>query len=71
MNAGTLGYLYAFIVMISIVIFEIAFFNFYISVAQEKPFWKHFLVMLSISLGVAALSYGIGLLAKLLLGINV
>ncbi|OPZ35707.1 MAG: VIT family protein [Tenericutes bacterium ADurb.BinA155] len=70
-NAGEYAYLYAFIVMISIVILEIAFFNFYISVAQEKPFWKHFLLMLGISLGVAALSYGIGLLAKLLLGINV
>jgi len=66
---GGYGYVYAFIIMIAEVIIEIAFFNFYLSVAQEKPFWKHFLVMASISIGVAIISYGIGLLAKLLLGI--
>ena len=71
MNGGTLGYLYAFIIMIAEVIFEIGFFNFYISVAQEKPFFKHFLLMVSISMGVAAISYGIGILAKTFLGINV
>lgn len=65
---GGNGYLYAFIIMIAEVIIEIAFFNFYLSVAQEKPFWKHFLLMASISIGVAAISYGIGILAKLLLG---
>jgi len=66
---GGSGYLYAFIIMIAEVIIEIAFFNFYLSVAQDKPFWKHFLVMASISIGVAVISYGIGILAKLLLGI--
>jgi VIT1/CCC1 family predicted Fe2+/Mn2+ transporter len=64
-------YLYAFIVMIAEVVLEIAFFNFYISVAQEKPFFKHFLLMVSISLGVAAISYGIGLLANLWLGVSI
>lgn len=62
-------YLYAFIIMIAEVILEIAFFNYYISVAQEKPFFKHFLLMVSISMGVAAISYGIGLLANLYLGV--
>ena len=65
------SYLWAFAIMIGEVILEIAFFNFYISVAQEKPFFKHFLLMAGISLGVAAISFGIGLLAKLLLGIDV
>ncbi|MCH3909423.1 MAG: VIT1/CCC1 transporter family protein [Bacilli bacterium] len=65
------AYIYAFCIMIAIVILEIAFFNFYIGVAQEKPFWKHFLLMASISIGVAAISYGIGLLANMLLGVNV
>jgi vacuolar iron transporter family protein len=64
-------YFVAFLIMIAEVILEIAFFNYYISVAQEKPFFKHFLLMVSISLGVAAISYGIGLLAKVCLGINV
>jgi VIT1/CCC1 family predicted Fe2+/Mn2+ transporter len=65
------SYIWAFGVMIAEVILEIGFFNFYISVAQEKPFWKHFLLMASISIGVAAISFGIGLLAKMLLGIEV
>lgn len=70
-NTSEYSYLWAFCIMIAIVIAEIAFFNFYISVAQEKPFWKHFLLMASISLGVAAISYGIGLLAKLFLGVDI
>src|SRR5574344_1444056 len=64
-------YLWAFIVMICEVIFEIAFFNYYISVAQEQKFFKHFLLMVSISLGVAAISYGIGLLANFWLGVSI
>jgi VIT1/CCC1 family predicted Fe2+/Mn2+ transporter len=64
-------YMWAFAVMICEVVFEIAFFNYYISVAQEQKFFKHFLLMVSISLGVAAISYGIGLLANLWLGVTV
>lgn len=64
------AYIYAFAVMIGIVILEIAFFNFYISVAQDKKFWKHFLLMASISIGVAAISYGIGIGAKYFLGVD-
>jgi len=64
-------YMWAFIVMICEVVFEIAFFNYYISVAQERKFFKHFLLMVSISLGVAAVSYGIGLLANLWLGVSI
>ena len=70
-SASPLAYLYAFIVMISIVIIEIAAFNYYISVAKEEKFFKHFITMVSISLGVAAVSYGIGILAKHFLGIEV
>ncbi len=70
-SADPLAYLYAFIIMISIVIIEIAMFNYYISVAKEEKFFKHFLTMVTISLGVAAISYGIGLLAKKFLGIDV
>jgi VIT1/CCC1 family predicted Fe2+/Mn2+ transporter len=68
---GGNAYIYAFLVMIAEVIIEIAFFNFYTSVAQDKPFWRHFLLMASISIGVAAISFGIGILAKMLLGISI
>jgi len=57
--------------MIAEVVFEIGFFNFYVSIAEEKPFFKRFLLMVLISLGVAAISFGIGVLAKLWLGIEV
>ncbi len=64
-------YMVAFGIMIATVVIEIAFFNYYISVAQGEKFFKHFLLMVSISLGVAAISYGIGLLANLWLGVSV
>jgi VIT1/CCC1 family predicted Fe2+/Mn2+ transporter len=50
---------------------EIWAFSYYISVAQEKPFWPHFLEMAGLSLGVAAISFGIGLLVRAVLGVNV
>ncbi|HNV85814.1 MAG TPA: VIT1/CCC1 transporter family protein [Candidatus Omnitrophota bacterium] len=42
-------------------------FTFYISVAKDLPFKKRFLEMVTISLGVAALSFGIGYLVRLAL----
>lgn len=64
-------YVLAFGIMIAVVVLIILSFNYYISVAQDLPFWKRFGEMVLISLGVAALSFGIGLAAKQLLGINV
>jgi VIT1/CCC1 family predicted Fe2+/Mn2+ transporter len=64
-------YLLAFGIMIAAVVLIILAFNYYISVAQDLPFWKRFGEMVVISLGVAALSFLIGLAAKHLLGINV
>jgi VIT1/CCC1 family predicted Fe2+/Mn2+ transporter len=64
-------YVAAFAIMISTVVLVILFFNYYVSVAQDTPFWKRFGEMVTISLGVAALSFGIGLVAKALLGIDV
>ncbi|MBD3369051.1 rubrerythrin family protein [Candidatus Fermentibacteria bacterium] len=49
----------------------VAGFNFYLSVAQDLPFGKRFLEMAGISLGVAALSFGIGLLVRIFLGVDV
>ena len=63
-------YIAAFAVMIATVILIIMFFNYYISVAKEEPFFKNFATMAVISLSVALVSYIIGVLAKNLLGID-
>ena len=49
----------------------IAAFNYYISVATERPFKKHFLEMTGVSLGVAALSFGMGYVVRAFLGVDV
>ena len=49
----------------------ILIFNFYISVAKDLPFLQRFLEMSAISLGVAALSFGIGVLIRIFLGVDV
>ncbi|MCP5049395.1 MAG: rubrerythrin family protein [bacterium] len=46
-------------------------FNYYISVAKEQAFWRHFLEMVILSLGIAALSFGIGHLLRSFLGVDV
>ena len=45
-------------------------FTFYVSVVRKEPFRPAFLEMISISFGVAALSFVIGYAAKTLLGID-
>jgi VIT1/CCC1 family predicted Fe2+/Mn2+ transporter len=46
-------------------------FTFYLSVAKDLPFWKRFGEMLLISLGIAAISFVIGILIRTALNINV
>jgi VIT1/CCC1 family predicted Fe2+/Mn2+ transporter len=46
-------------------------FTFYISVAKEQPFKSRFLEMAGLAMGVAVLSFGIGLLARHWLGVDV
>jgi VIT1/CCC1 family predicted Fe2+/Mn2+ transporter len=46
-------------------------FNFYISVAKDLPLKERFLEMAGISLGVAAISFLIGYLIRLFLGVDV
>jgi VIT1/CCC1 family predicted Fe2+/Mn2+ transporter len=46
-------------------------FTFYISVAKDLPFWRRFAEMLTISLGIAAISFVIGILIRTVLNINV
>ena len=49
----------------------IAFFNYYISVARDVPFRGRFLEMAGLSLGVAALSFVIGFILRIFLGVDV
>ena len=57
--------------MIFNAIIVIFIFTFYISVAKDIPFKKRFFEMALISLGIAALTFGIGFLIRTLLGIDV
>lgn len=58
-------------VMILNAIIVIFLFSFYISVVKDISFKKRFLEMSLISLGVAALAFGIGLLARIFLHVEI
>ena len=64
-------YLWAMGTMIVIVLLILVVFNYYLSVAQDLPFKKRFDQMAGISLGVAALSFVIGILVKQFLGVDI
>jgi VIT1/CCC1 family predicted Fe2+/Mn2+ transporter len=49
----------------------IAFFNYYVSVAQDEPFRERFLEMAGLSFGVAAFSFLIGFVIRQFLGVDV
>ncbi len=49
----------------------IAVFTFYVSIAQDIPFKSRFVEMAVVSLGVAALSFGIGFLVRIFFHVNV
>jgi VIT1/CCC1 family predicted Fe2+/Mn2+ transporter len=57
--------------MLLIIALIIAGFNFYISVVRSEKFLPRFLEMFLISIGVAVISFAVGLLAKYLFGIEV
>ncbi|MGI6161641.1 MAG: VIT1/CCC1 transporter family protein [Christensenellales bacterium] len=65
------GYFPALGVMAATVILVIMCFNYYVSVAKDVPFWRRFAEMAGISLGVAAISFVIGILVKNALGIDI
>jgi VIT1/CCC1 family predicted Fe2+/Mn2+ transporter len=58
-------------IMLGAVVLIIFFFNFYISVAKNLNFKKRFFQMAAISLGVAALSFVIGIGIDAVLGVSV
>jgi len=67
---GNEQYLIALFAMIAIVILIIAGFTYYISVAKGEKFKPRFLEMSLISIGVAVVSFIVGVLAKRFLGVD-
>lgn len=67
---GNGQYMTALFVMIAIVILIIAGFTYYISVAKGEKFKPKFLEMSLISIGVAVVSFFVGILAKKFLGVD-
>lgn len=64
-------YLFALLTMLGIIVLIIAGFTYYTSVAGDEPFLRRFLEMFFISIGVAVLSFGVGILAKKFLGVDI
>ncbi len=63
-------YVLALACMLAVVILIIAGFTYYTSVAQDQPFRSRFLEMALISVGVAVLSFFVGIAAKKFLGVD-
>ena len=61
----------ALVCMLAVIVLIITAFTYYTSVAMGQPFRSRFLEMVGISLGVAVLSFGVGILAKYFLGVEV
>ena len=58
-------------VTLGIAVLIILFFNYYVSVARDLDFKRRFLEMAGLSLGVAALSFVVGYLVRIVLGVDV
>ena len=67
---GAAQYIPALICMMVMVVLIIAGFTYYTSVAQDQPFKNRFLEMALISVGVAVVSFVVGVLAKKFLGVD-
>lgn len=61
----------ALVCMLVIIVAIIAGFTYYTSVAKDQPFFSRFLEMSLISLGVAVISFFVGILAKQFLGVDI
>ncbi|MBQ2699375.1 MAG: VIT1/CCC1 transporter family protein [Firmicutes bacterium] len=64
-------YMYALFAMLAVVILIIAAFTYYTSVAQDQPFKSRFWEMALISVGVAVISFFVGIVAKKFLGVEI
>ncbi|MGM9659347.1 MAG: VIT1/CCC1 transporter family protein [Faecousia sp.] len=67
---GATQYIPALICMLVMVVLIIAGFTYYTSVAQDQTFKDRFLEMALISIGVAVMSFFVGILAKRFLGVD-
>ncbi|NLM37548.1 MAG: rubrerythrin family protein [Firmicutes bacterium] len=65
------NYSLSLVLTLTIGIVIILVFNYYIAVAKDLPFWSRFLEMTLISLGVAGLSFIIGLILRLFLQVEI
>jgi VIT1/CCC1 family predicted Fe2+/Mn2+ transporter len=65
------NYLLCLMITLSVGVFIIFFFNYYVSITKDFPFRKRFLEMTFLSLGVAALSFGIGMIIRVTLGVDI
>lgn len=63
-------YIPALICMLAVVVLIIAGFTYYTSVAQDQKFGRRFLEMAGISISVAVVSFVVGILAKMFLGVD-
>ena len=63
-------FLLALVCMLIVVVLIIAGFTYYTSVAQDQPFKSRFFEMALISIGVAVISFFVGVLAKKFLGVD-
>lgn len=68
---GANQYMLALLCMLLVVVVIIAGFTYYTSVAQDQPFKGRFWEMACISIGVAVMSFLVGVLAKNLLGVEI
>ena len=68
---GSAQYMTALICMLAVVVLIIAGFTYYTSVALDQPFRKRFAEMAGISIGVAVVSFFVGILAKQVLGVDI
>ena len=64
-------YIAALVCMLLVVVLIIAGFTYYTSVALDQPFRSRFGEMAGISIGVAVVSFFVGILAKQLLGVDI
>lgn len=67
---GNSQYIIALVCMLAVVVLIIAGFTYYTSVALDQPFKSRFAEMASISIGVAVISFIVGILAKKFLGVD-
>lgn len=64
-------YVAALVCMLLTVVLIIAAFSYYTSVAKDQPFFSRFREMALISVGVAVMSFFVGILAKRFLGVDI